>query len=294
VSDRVLFIGDALLDRYSRDGQLHLRAGCVANLLRAARFEGNSIDLLTTFPDPELLRRLLPSGEPGLEVTVLPSHGPLNVVEYVVVDGRVAQVDDRPRPCRHDFDEHMAAIVLAAGYDVIAVADYALGTLAPRTKAAIRSLAAAGQAQVLVDARHANFDDYRGASWFLPTIEEFLRYRAPRPGDERSPAWFIRQLDAAGVVLKKSSNGLQVVTFDGREFELPGLPERQVVDAFGAGDMLLGGLATRMRREGVTEDSLRRVLEGVFERLRQPAAGELERAGRTRFEGAAPRGLALS
>lgn len=284
--DRILFIGDAVLDRYSWPGGLHLRVGGIGNLLRAASVQGNAIDLVTTFPDPELLRQLLLRGGHALEVTVFPSQGALNVVDYIVANGRVAQVDDHPRPCPHAFDEEMAAIVENAGYDVIAVADYALGTLGMRTKAAIRNLAADRHAQVLVDARHANFDDYWGATWFLPTLEEFLRYRSAAAVDDRSPAWFLQELGAAGVVLKKSASGLQVITSDGCGFELPGLPEHLVVDAFGAGDMLLGGLATSVRREGVTAANLRRILGVVFELLQKPAAGELTRASTTGIDGA--------
>ena len=285
--EKILFIGDSVLDRYSWDGQVHLRAGCVANLLRAASFDGNAIDLVSTFPDPELLARLLPSGNSTPGVTLFPSHGPLNFVDYAVADDGVLQVKDDPAPCPHLFDEEMAALILMGEHSVIAVADYGLGTLGPCAKAAIRARGASGRAEVLVDARHANYDDYRGASWFLPTLDEFLQYRPSETGDGRSPAWFVKELGASGVVLKKGAGGLQVITSDGRDFELAGLPEHLVVDAFGAGDMLLGGLATRIRREGFDQNCFRRVLDIVFGLLQLPAAGDLARAARTSPRGAA-------
>ena len=98
-------------------------------------------------------------------------------------------------------------------------------------------------------------------------------------------------MQATGIVLKKGADGLQVVACDGAEFELAGLPEHLVVDAFGAGDMLLGGLATRIRREGIHPDSLRRVLATVFELLQKPAAGELDQAAGARWERTASRSV---
>lgn len=272
--NKVLIIGDVVLDRYRIGGAYHFRAGGVGNVLSLADFAECEIQLVTTFQQRQLLEFLLRSYRPALRLQVFESRGSLNIVDYEMQNGRIIQMNDNPKYRDHNFDEEIAHFIENADFDRIVVSDYGLGTLGPSTKMSLRKVFSQRRADGFVDARHANFSDYFAAAYFFPTFSEFGIFTRSSKISLAELTRFSSFLGAKGVFLKCSEHGL--LSLDGERCHyFLGAKESGVVDVYGAGDMLLGGIATRSFDGPFSADFIERVLSLLFERLKFVGGGIL-------------------
>ena len=131
--------------------------------------------------------------------------------------------------------------------DVVVFSDYAKGTIAGVMPELIREARAAG-CRVLVDPKGDDFERYRGAHVITPNRHEFERVVGPcrDEGEIESRARdAARRFGLEALLVTRSEEGLSLVPVDGPPLHVPA-HRREVYDVTGAGDTVIGVLATAL------------------------------------------------
>lgn len=264
---RVLLVGDVMLDRYwsGETGRISPEApvpvvglrdfrdrpGGAANVALNVTALGASAALLGRTGNDEAgttLRTALDAT--GVEHDFLDAGDSPTITKLRVVsrNQHLMRLDIEDGFARCDpaplLDRFRARL---ADTDVVVISDYAKGTLGPATPDLIRAAREAGR-PVLVDPKGGDFTPYRGADLLTPNRGEFERIAGRCPDDatlERRARELIEHLDIGGFLITRSAEGMTLVRRADEALHLPA-HRREVYDVTGAGDTVIGVLATAL------------------------------------------------
>ncbi len=166
---------------------------------------------------------------------------------------------------RLDFEEgfaseHAAAIhqkmqPLLANAGALVLSDYAKGALAD-VQTLIKTARQVGT-PVLIDPKGANFERYRGATLLTPNLSEFEAVAGKCDSEqqlvERGLA-IIEQFDLSALLVTRSEQGMTLLQQGKPPVHLPTLA-KEVFDVTGAGDTVIGVLATAIASGALLEEA---------------------------------------
>lgn len=268
-----LVVGDILIDRYLLDNEYYHRLGCVGNVVKTLEELRVEYHLLTAFPRPDVIYSMFKSIDISSCTHVFEANGEENVVDYKVVGKLTKKIFDEPKFCENIQDLEMSYMISGSSASKVLVSDYGLGAIGPMSKAALRNKFKESGVFSFVDARCSNYSDYFGATWLFPTeleaskffLDNFLDYDVKL---------FSKLLSVKGVVLKRGSKGLikyendDVVSFSA-------MGDGQIVDTYGAGDILMALIAAVAKNETISNKSITLVMDFLSEKLSVNGSGFL-------------------
>ena len=236
-----LLIGDIVIDRYKYKESHYLRIGCSGNVLRALDYMGIPTIFLSSFPKGKIVEDLICKHNKNIiHCEIYNSMGDMNIIEYEIKDGKVFQLLDNPVLQFNLHDLEMSRVIEGCQAKSVIVSDYGLGTIGPLSKVALRKKASRSDISICVDCRLSNYNDYKGSSWFFPTELELAKYLNNKDKNRYSPfKLLLNELNATGIILKKSEKGLVKITRDQATI-FSAMPLSGIADQYGAGDMLIG------------------------------------------------------
>lgn len=166
---------------------------------------------------------------------------------------------------RLDFEEgfaseHAAAIYqkmqpLLANAGALVLSDYAKGALAD-VKVLINAASQSG-IPVLIDPKGANFERYRGATLLTPNLSEFEAVVGKCSSEQQlvdRGLAIIKQFDLSALLITRSEQGMTLLQQDKAPVHLPTLA-KEVFDVTGAGDTVIGVLATAIASGALLEEA---------------------------------------
>ncbi|HEX7044405.1 MAG TPA: D-glycero-beta-D-manno-heptose-7-phosphate kinase [Burkholderiales bacterium] len=273
---RVLVVGDAMLDRYWHGGVERIspeapvpvvavtradeRPGGAANVARNVRALGAQCRLLSiTGDDPEAdtLERLLHAER--IDCTLYRDKLISTTVKLRVIsrNQQLIRIDfESPasKDARAKLLDHYLAHV--RDYKVVIVSDYGKGGLG-YVQEMITAARAAG-VPVVVDPKGEDYSGYRGATLITPNRKEFEQV-AGRFRDnaelERKAGAMAAALELDGVLVTRGEEGMSLVARSGRVLHLPARA-REVFDVTGAGDSVIASIGCAYAAGGAVEDAL--------------------------------------
>jgi rfaE bifunctional protein kinase chain/domain len=261
-AQRVLVVGDAMLDRYwfgavdrispeapvpvVRVQRSDERLGGAANVARNVRGLGAGATLMTVLGADEPGRKLSQLlAERGIEAAVAEDPQAHTIVKLRVI-GRQQQL------IRVDFETQPDHEVLArlledfqarlAGHDAVLLSDYGKGGLTHIARM-IENARAAGK-PVLIDPKGHDYSRYAGATLMTPNRAELQQVVGPwrDEAELEHKAQALRvSLSLQALVLTRSEDGMSVFDDEGH-YRLPA-QAREVFDVTGAGDTVIAVLA---------------------------------------------------
>jgi rfaE bifunctional protein kinase chain/domain len=261
-TQRVLVVGDAMLDRYwfgavdrispeapvpvVRVQRSDERLGGAANVARNVRGLGAGATLMTVLGADEpgrTLRRLL--AERGIEAAVAEDPAADTIVKLRVI-GRQQQlirVDFETQPDHEvlgrlleDFQARLAA------HDAVLLSDYGKGGLTHIAR--MIEIARAANKPVLIDPKGHDYSRYAGATLMTPNRAELQQVVGPWRDEaelERKAQALRAELGLQALVLTRSEEGMSVFDAEGH-YRLPA-QAREVFDVTGAGDTVIAVMA---------------------------------------------------
>ena len=260
--ERVLVVGDVMLDRYwfgetarvspeapvpvVRITETDNRPGGAANVAVNLARLGARARLVGGAGDDEAGSVL----DGGLAVAGVEND--LHVDESVTTTAKLRVVSRNQQLLRLDFEDaagpgladavEARALAALAWANLVILSDYAKGALA----GAARIIDACRRAAVpvLVDPKGDDFSRYRGATVLTPNESEFARIVGGFAGDgdfETRAARLRRDLELEALVITRGERGISVVDSGGRVQHLPA-EVREVFDVTGAGDTVIATL----------------------------------------------------
>jgi bifunctional ADP-heptose synthase (sugar kinase/adenylyltransferase) len=240
-----LLIGDIVIDRYKYKKSHFFRIGCSGNVLRALDYMSIPTIFLSSFPKGKIVEGLIHKHNKNIiHCEIYNSIGEMNIIEYEIKDGKVVQLLDNPALQFNLHDLAMSKVIEECNVKSVIISDYGLGTIGPLSKVALRKKATQSDVTLCVDCRLSNFNDYDGSSWFFPTEMELAQYLNTQDRNKYSPfKSLLNELNATGIILKKSEKGLVKITRDQITI-FPAMPLSGIADQYGAGDMLIGLFST--------------------------------------------------
>ncbi|MCB8878551.1 bifunctional heptose 7-phosphate kinase/heptose 1-phosphate adenyltransferase, partial [Acidisoma silvae] len=139
------------------------------------------------------------------------------------------------------------AVAAVPQADVVVISDYLKGVLQPALMQAVAAEAARHGIPVIVDPKGQDFARYRGASVIAPNLHELsLAVGRAVPQEDAAVEDAAQEISAAsgaaGIVVKRSQGGVQLVEHGRTTARFPTLA-RRVTDVSGAGDTLVATLA---------------------------------------------------
>ncbi len=263
----ILVVGDCILDRYTFGHSKRISPEAPVPVVVVDREEskaggaGNvALNLLSMGMRPRLLSRVGddPTGrhlvmlleEEGVDTSgVVEEEGfstptKTRVIassqQLVRIDRELAQsislayerriVDDLPR--------------LFEGVDLVAISDYAKGTLSPTLLTAVIRYAKAHGIPCITDPKGTDFRKYAGSTILKPNAAETLRAAPPHAGLslEEAAVALLGQIAVDVLMVTRSEEGISLFYPDGRREDFP-VTQKEVRDVTGAGDTVLAMLS---------------------------------------------------
>ena len=275
-SDRILVVGDSMLDRYW-DGAVErispeapvpvlrkqrewVRAGGAANVavnLAALQARATLATVLGRDEAGELLERLVE--ERGVELRPVRSA-------QVATTQKIRAVCRQQQLLRVDVEDQVPADEALALADLVSdllpshpwllLSDYRKGAL--RECALLMRRAAARGCKVLVDPKGSDFSCYRGAWLLKPNEAEALGVVGPCRDDEQFAervAALRQSLDVQHLLVTRGERGMTLFSADATPRHVPA-EQREVYDVSGAGDTVLAALAWALAEGEPLDDAV--------------------------------------
>jgi D-beta-D-heptose 7-phosphate kinase/D-beta-D-heptose 1-phosphate adenosyltransferase len=143
---------------------------------------------------------------------------------------------------------------------VVVLSDYSKGMLVGSLAAEFIRIARKQGKRVIVDPKGTNFLRYLGATIIKPNLKELAEATGgplAGPADHAAAARkLLEQTQAESILVTRGSDGMLLVSRDGRTLELPALA-REVFDVSGAGDTVAANLAAALSVGALVEDAVR-------------------------------------
>ena len=273
---RVLVVGDAMLDRYWYGGVERIspeapvpvvavsradeRPGGAANVARNVSALGARCRLLSITGDDgeaSTLERLLRAEH--IECALYRDKLISTTVKLRVISRNQQLIRiDFESPASKDarvklLDSYMKHV---GEYGVVIISDYGKGGLGYLQE--MVTAARGASVPVVVDPKGDDYSCYRGATLITPNRKEFEQV-AGRFRDnadlERKAAAMVAELDLGGLLVTRGEEGMSLVDQSGKVLHLPARA-REVFDVTGAGDSVIASVGCAYAAGGALEDAL--------------------------------------
>ena len=134
---------------------------------------------------------------------------------------------------------------LFEGISLVAISDYAKGTLSDTLLRAVIDGARSRNIPCISDPKGTNFQKYAGSTILKPNAAETLRAAPPQASGsvEEAAAALLRDIDIGALMVTRSEEGISLFYPDGRHLRFPVQSRKEVRDVTGAGDMVLAMLS---------------------------------------------------
>jgi len=265
-SGRVLVIGDLMLDRYWHGGTSRISpeapvpvvvigdieqrpggAGNVALNIAALRGKADVLGLVGKDEPATALEKILTGASVGCHFIGLEGASTITKLRVMSRHQQLIRLDFEDVFSAADSERVVARFQQQVeACDVVVLSDYGKGTLG-NIPALIRVARAAGKA-VLVDPKGNDFSIYQDATLITPNQAEF---EAVVGACESEPEFIekgealLEQLNLDALVVTRSEKGMVLFQRDEEPFIQP-TRAREVYDVTGAGDTVIGTLATAL------------------------------------------------
>ena len=133
---------------------------------------------------------------------------------------------------------------LFEGVQLVAISDYAKGTLSDALLRAVIDAARSRSIPCITDPKGTNFRKYAGSTIVKPNVSETIS-AAPQGTSslEEAAAAILRDLDVGCLMVTRSEEGISLFYPDGRHDQFPVPVKKEVRDVTGAGDTVLAMLS---------------------------------------------------
>jgi D-beta-D-heptose 7-phosphate kinase/D-beta-D-heptose 1-phosphate adenosyltransferase len=226
----------------------------------------------------------------GIEPRLVVEPGRPTTVKsrYVAAGQQLLRVDDETDEAISEISEAalLAAFEAAIGQvDVVVLADYGKGVLAPALLRRVIEGAGAASKPVIVDPKGRDYSRFAGAALLKPNRIELEEESGRDCSDDDGVVAAARQvLAASGVermLVSRSEKGMSLIGVEGTPLHLP-VRAQQVADVSGAGDTVIATAAVALAAgaDMETAAALSNLAGGIVVAKRGTAvvtAGELER-----------------
>lgn len=134
---------------------------------------------------------------------------------------------------------------LFEGVSLVAISDYAKGTLSDQLLRAIIDGARSRGIPCITDPKGTNFQKYAGSTILKPNASETLRAAPPHASGsiEEAAAALLREVQVDALMVTRSEEGISLFYPDGRHTRFPVMAKKEVRDVTGAGDTVLAMLS---------------------------------------------------
>lgn len=271
----VLVVGDIMLDRYWYGSASRIspeapvpvvkvdsteeRPGGAANVamnIAALGAKSHLVGLIGADEAGRSLDSLLSDINVSCDFVAVPSHPTITKLRVLSRNQQLLRVDFEegfegvdPTPI------HTRLVQKLANVGALILSDYAKGALA--SVATMIKLARAAAVPVLVDPKGTDFDRYRGATLLTPNLSEFEAV-VGKCADEATLVQrgmqLIADLDLCALLVTRSENGMTLLQPGKEPLHLP-TQAQEVYDVTGAGDTVIGVLATALAAGDSLEES---------------------------------------
>ncbi|MCL1077654.1 bifunctional D-glycero-beta-D-manno-heptose-7-phosphate kinase/D-glycero-beta-D-manno-heptose 1-phosphate adenylyltransferase HldE [Parashewanella spongiae] len=260
----VLVVGDVMLDRYwagttgrispeapvpvVKIDQIEDRPGGAANVALNIASLGGQVQLAGIVGKDDTATALsesLQSRDVTPQWLKIPNKPTITKLRVLSRHQQLIRLDFEEPFAQEDSD---ALLKLAEkqlnGIKAVIISDYAKGAI--QQPQDFIKLATKQGIKVLVDPKGNDFSRYRGASLITPNLNEFEdvvgKVKSEADLQEKSQQ-LLKQYDIEAILITRSEKGMTLVTLDTPELHIPTVA-REVYDVTGAGDTVIGTLAT--------------------------------------------------
>jgi D-beta-D-heptose 7-phosphate kinase/D-beta-D-heptose 1-phosphate adenosyltransferase len=273
---KVLVIGDLMLDRYWHGassrispeapvqvvniGQIEERPGGAGNVALNIASLGSSATLIGITGNDEAALTL------QTRLTAANVNCDFETLSEVPTITKLRIISRQQQLIRLDFEEHfkgrgvdgMVARMKKHIKDCGAVilSDYAKGTLDDIQS--LITIANQNQVPVLVDPKGEDFERYRGATLLTPNLSEFEAVVGDCQDEQQLVAKgqaLLEEYQWQALLVTRGEHGMTLLRKDQPELHLPALA-REVFDVTGAGDTVIGTLASALAAGSEIEDAV--------------------------------------
>jgi D-beta-D-heptose 7-phosphate kinase/D-beta-D-heptose 1-phosphate adenosyltransferase len=135
--------------------------------------------------------------------------------------------------------------LLFEGVSLVAISDYAKGTLSDGLLRAVIDGACSRGIPCITDPKGTNFQKYAGSTILKPNASETLRAAPPQAcgSIEEAATALLREVNVDTLMVTRSEEGISLFYPDGRHTRFPVLAKKEVRDVTGAGDTVLAMLS---------------------------------------------------
>ena len=281
IQNRVLCVGDLMLDRYiyglvdriSPEAPipvLHTRRetatlGGAGNVVRNIAALGGTVEVIGVIGQDQAGADIIIAfaEQPNVRTRLITDVArPTTQKTRYVANGQQLLRADRedPRPVSSAIEQQIIQDVTAALRDskVVILSDYAKGVLTQNVVNEIIRLARAAGKIIIVDPKGRDFGRYQGATYLTPNRKE-LAEAAGRPVTSVTEAEeiardFIRDRGIDNILVKLGADGVCLVCKDKPALHLH-TKAREVFDVSGAGDTVAATLALALASDFSPEDA---------------------------------------
>jgi D-beta-D-heptose 7-phosphate kinase/D-beta-D-heptose 1-phosphate adenosyltransferase len=315
---RLLVVGDLALDHYiggdveriSPEAPIpilrvqaeHDGLGCAGSVAGIVRALGAQVTLIGAVGEDESATRLADLARAaGVQLEAVQvgdrptTHKTRLLASSHTTHQQVLRVDrESTAPLGAGAIDRLVVKVRAAlpGTAALLLSDYGKGVLTPEVLAQLIALARDAGIPVVVDPKGVDYSRYRGATGITPNRSETRAATGIRvetlEDAERAGAHLVDALDLEFALITLDREGMYLRQREGPGVHLPTTP-REVFDVTGAGDMVLGVLATALASGATSTEaaSLANVAAGLaVERLGVATITRREIAARLALSGA--------
>jgi D-beta-D-heptose 7-phosphate kinase / D-beta-D-heptose 1-phosphate adenosyltransferase len=275
-SAHILVVGDIMLDRYWHGGTSRIspeapvpvvhvtdeedRPGGAANVaLNISALGGQAHLLGVTGNDSaaETLQHLLGQQQVECHFVRLPSVRTITKLRVLSRHQQLLRLDFESPLHHFDHTQLVATFEqLLQHVDAVVLSDYAKGTLAGA--ATLIRLARAAGKPVLVDPKGSDFSKYQGATVITPNCAEFetiVGVCADQDDMAHKGEHLRAHLHLEALLITRSEKGMTLLRRDHAPVHLPA-HAREVFDVTGAGDTVIGVLATALAAQKDMRDAV--------------------------------------
>jgi len=273
---KVLVVGDLMLDRYWHGGssrispeapvqvvnvgQIEERPGGAGNVALNIASLGSRATLVGITGDDEAAQSL------QTRLSAANVRCDFERVKDVPTITKLRVISRQQQLIRLDFEEHFKGRGSKGlgervekhikGCGALILSDYAKGTL--EDVQSLIELARANQVPVLVDPKGTDFSRYRGATLITPNLHEFEAVVGPCESEQMlvdKGNQLLQTHQWQALLITRGEHGMTLLRQGQPELHLPALA-REVFDVTGAGDTVIGTLASALAAGSTIEEAV--------------------------------------
>ena len=263
----ILVVGDLILDQYIFGQSKRISPEAPVPVVLVERDDaraggaGNvALNLISMGMRPRLLSRVGndPKGrqliallaKEGVDTSGIVEEDPFQTptkTRVISSSQQLVRIDrETSQPITREYEEQLIERIprLFEGVDLVAISDYAKGTLSFSLLRAVISYAKEHKIPCITDPKGTDFRKYAGSTIVKPNASETLRAAPSYAGGsiEEAAKALIRSISIDVLMVTRSEEGISLFYPDGRHEHFP-VPRKEVRDVTGAGDTVLAMLS---------------------------------------------------